>query len=41
MPLIAVLGLIDILGVMAAIVFLVRRWQRRHPVELAAPAPAR
>jgi hypothetical protein len=32
MPLIAVLGFLNILGLMLAAVLLVRRWQGRHPV---------
>ena len=31
MPLVAVLGFVDVLGLMAVAVFLVARWQRRHP----------
>ena len=38
MPLIAVLGFVDVLGLMALAVFLVARWRRRHPVPASTPA---
>jgi membrane protease YdiL (CAAX protease family) len=38
MPLIAVLGFVDILAVMAAILFLAARWIRKHPREVVAGA---
>jgi uncharacterized protein len=40
MPVIAVLGFLDVLSVMAAAVFLVARWQRRHPASGASPVAA-
>ncbi|HET9456028.1 MAG TPA: CPBP family intramembrane glutamic endopeptidase [Candidatus Limnocylindrales bacterium] len=41
LPLIAVLGFVDILGVMLAAIFLVHRWQRRHAAELRREPVAR
>ena len=38
MPLIAVLGFVDILAVMAAILVLSARWIRKHPHEVVAVA---
>ncbi len=40
MPLIAVLGFVDVLGLMALAAFLVARWQRRHPAPASTPAAA-
>ena len=40
MPMIAILGFVDVLGLMAAATYLTWRWTRRHPRPITAAAPA-